>query len=141
MQKLRVPLGFLAGIAYLVSAKPFLWSMLLGFPIALLGLAIRAWASGHLRKGMELATSGPYAHCRNPLYFGSFVMALGCALAGRSVAPGALLVGFFLLLYWRVMHAEAAQMRARFGDEYRAAIGLLAVMSILCVKTVAPFPR
>src|SRR5262245_25527256 len=41
------------------------------------GLMIRSWAAGTLRKQKELATTGPYAWVRHPLYFGSFLMMVG----------------------------------------------------------------
>lgn len=119
LQRLRVPLGFLFAIIYLVGSKPCRWSLLIGFPIAICGAAVRAWASGHLRKNAELTVSGPYAYTRNPLYFGSFLMALGCAIAGGSIALGVFLTTFFLLIYWPVMRAEAAHMQTLFGDDYQ----------------------
>jgi protein-S-isoprenylcysteine O-methyltransferase Ste14 len=119
LQRLRVPLGFLTAIVFLLGSKPCLWSLLLGGPIAICGAGVRAWASGHLRKNAELTVSGPYAHTRNPLYFGSFLMALGCSVAGGSVALGVFLTIFFLLIYWPVMRAEAAHMQTLFGDDYR----------------------
>ena len=74
MQRMRVPLGFLTAVLFVLSARPSWLSLACGLPVALLGTGIRGWASGHLRKNAELATSGPYAHTRNPLYLGSFVM-------------------------------------------------------------------
>src|SRR5262249_38251811 len=96
-----------------------LWSLTIGIPIALGGMGIRAWASGHLRKNAELTVSGPYAHTRNPLYFGSFIMAAGCAIGGANLWLGILLIVFFLLVYWPVMQAEAAHMQTLFADDYR----------------------
>jgi protein-S-isoprenylcysteine O-methyltransferase Ste14 len=118
LQRLRVPIGFVTAILFVVFSRPNWRSLAAGIPIALAGALIRAWASGHLRKNAELATSGPYAHTRNPLYFGSFVMAVGCAIAGGSWPIGAWLVLFFLAVYWPVMQAEAAHMRTLFGDAY-----------------------
>jgi protein-S-isoprenylcysteine O-methyltransferase Ste14 len=118
LQRLRVPLGFLAAILFVAGSRPSWRWLAIGAPIALCGAAIRAWASGHLRKNAELCVSGPYAHTRNPLYFGSFVMALGCAVCGGSLWLGALLVGCFLLVYGPVMQAEAAHMQALFAGAY-----------------------
>jgi len=118
LQRLRVPIGFVTAILFIVFSRPNWRSLAVGFPVALAGALIRAWASGHLRKNAELATSGPYAHTRNPLYFGSFVMAVGCAIAGGSWLMGAWLVLCFLAVYWPVMQAEAAHMRTLFGDAY-----------------------
>ena len=72
----------------------------LGGGIAGLGLIIRAIAAGHLRKDRELATTGPYARTRNPLYLGKPVprhRICDCRtfLVGRQ--PGARLFRGFLL--------------------------------------------
>ncbi|HMV48907.1 MAG TPA: isoprenylcysteine carboxylmethyltransferase family protein [Blastocatellia bacterium] len=118
LQRLRVPIGFVTAILFAVFSRPSWSSLAVGVPIALCGILIRAWASGHLRKNAELAVAGPYAHTRNPLYFGSFVMAAGCAIAGGSWLIGAWLVIFFLAVYWPVMQAEATHMQALFGEAY-----------------------
>ena len=117
-QRWRVPLGFVTAVLFVLASQPTWRSLAWGAPLALLGAGLRAWASGHLRKNAELAVSGPYAHTRNPLYFGSFVMALGCALSGGVWWLGAWLVAFFLLIYWPVMQAEAAHMTRLFGAAY-----------------------
>jgi protein-S-isoprenylcysteine O-methyltransferase Ste14 len=118
LQRLRVPLGLITVVLFVFASNPSPRSILAGLPIALFGALIRAWASGHLRKNAALATSGPYAHSRNPLYFGSFVMAIGCAVCGGSWWLGAWLIGFFLLVYWPVMKAEAEHMRKLFAGEF-----------------------
>jgi hypothetical protein len=62
--------------------------------------------------------SGPYAFTRNPLYFGSFVMASGCAVCGGSLWLGLWLMAFFLGIYLPVMRAEADHMRRLFAGDY-----------------------
>jgi protein-S-isoprenylcysteine O-methyltransferase Ste14 len=118
LQRARVPLGFLTAVLFVIISQPTAWSLAIGIPIALTGVVIRAWASGHLHKNAELTVSGPYAHTRNPLYFGSFVMAIGCAISGGNVWLGSLLIGVFLLVYWPVIQAEAVQMHTLFADAY-----------------------
>lgn len=118
LQRLRVPIGFVTAILFVVFSRPSWQSLAVGAPLALLGALIRGWASGHLRKNAELAVSGPYAHTRNPLYFGSFVMAAGCAVAGGVWLIGIWLMVFFLAIYYPVMQAEAAHMRTLFGEAY-----------------------
>jgi protein-S-isoprenylcysteine O-methyltransferase Ste14 len=118
LQRLRVPLGFVTAVLFVFMSQPSWRSLAWGAPLILLGVLIRAWASGHLRKNAELAVSGPYAHTRNPLYFGSFVLAFGCAVAGGTWWLGVWLVVFFLIVYWPVMQAEAAHMQQLFGDTY-----------------------
>jgi len=44
---------------------------IVGTVIAAVGAAIRLWASGHVKKNKVLATDGPYAYVRHPLYVGA----------------------------------------------------------------------
>jgi len=118
IQRLRVPIGFISAILFVIISRPTWRSLAIGAPIALAGALIRAWASGHLRKNAELAMSGPYAFTRNPLYFGSFVMAAGCAVCGGSLWLGLWLMVFFLAVYLPVMQAEAAHMQKLFAGDY-----------------------
>ncbi|MGH9430170.1 MAG: methyltransferase family protein [Terriglobia bacterium] len=114
----RVPLGFVAGIVYLVVSRPTWICLIVGEIIALAGLAMRGLAAGHLEKNLKLATSGPYALCRNPLYLGSFLLAVGFAVAGCYLPLGIALVALFLVIYLPVMHREEAFLRQKFGAEY-----------------------
>lgn len=118
LQRLRVPLGFLTALLFLVFSKPSWQTLAIGAPIAFFGVAIRAWAAGHLRKNAELAVSGPYAYTRNPLYFGSFVLAVGVVICGGSWWLAVLLLGFFLAVYLPVMQAEAAHMHELFPRDF-----------------------
>lgn len=118
--RLRVPMGFLLGITALLLARPTVWSLLVGALPALLGIAYRAWASGHLRKNERLATSGPYAYTRNPLYFGSFLLGLGFAVASGVPVIVVVFIGFYLGVYWPVMQTEAEHMQRLFPDQYPA---------------------
>ena len=119
MQRWRVPLGFVCGALFLFFAKPTLGLLLIGAVVALPGLALRAWASGHLRKNESLATTGPYAFTRNPLYLGSFLIGVGFTIAaGRwllAIVPIVMLLGIYL----PVMRVEAATLIDIFGDSYR----------------------
>lgn len=114
----RVPLGFGLGIVYLVFAQPSPRLLVGGGALALAGLAIRGYAAGSLEKNRTLATGGPYAHTRNPLYFGSFIMGAGFAVAGGSWILGGALVIFFFFVYWPVMHREERFLRKEFGEAY-----------------------
>ncbi|HQO24507.1 MAG TPA: isoprenylcysteine carboxylmethyltransferase family protein [Acidobacteriota bacterium] len=127
LQKLRVPIGFVcAALFFLLSRPTWLW-LAAGAPLILAGLATRGWAAGHIRKGQALATSGPYARTRNPLYFGSFLMGLGFALQS-SWWPLVLVFGIlFILIYWPVMRQEEREIADAYGspfEEYRRRVPL-----------------
>ncbi|MGA7592263.1 MAG: methyltransferase, partial [Candidatus Sulfotelmatobacter sp.] len=98
-RRIRVPMGFLFAVLYFWLARPTWRSMVLGAIVIVPGLLIRALASGHVRKNETLATSGPYAYTRNPLYLGSLLIGLGFAVAARSWWVGILLVVMFLAIY------------------------------------------
>jgi len=84
-RRLRLPLGFILAALYLAfGPRPSPLTLGVGVALALGGLTIRAWAAGHIVKNDRLATTGPYAHTRNPLYFGSFLIAAGFAIAVRG---------------------------------------------------------
>ena len=83
------------------------------------GLALRAWAAGSIQKDRELATTGPYAHTRNPLYLGSFILGVGVTVAGGRWVFGVAFLVFFLVVYRATVLCEAAELKARFGERYR----------------------
>ena len=120
MQRWRVPLGFVCGALFLVLAKPKPLTLAIGGAVALLGLALRAWSAGHIRKNDALATSGPYAHTRNPLYFGSFLLGLGFTIASGRWWLGLLFAALFLGIYLPVMRVEATTLAKLFGEGYEA---------------------
>jgi protein-S-isoprenylcysteine O-methyltransferase Ste14 len=107
------------GVLAILLARPTPRSLLLGAPLALAGEALRLWASGHIEKTRALATGGPYAHTRNPLYLGSLLLGLGLAVAAGSVWVAAIVAGYFAAFYPAVMRDEAAFLTRTF-PEYRA---------------------
>lgn len=113
-RRVRVPLGFAFAVLYLWLAKPTLESVVLGTGLVIPGLVIRALASGHLQKNEQLATGGPYAYTRNPLYLGSLILSVGFALAARSWWIVAGIVLLFLVIYLPVIRAEEVFLRGRF---------------------------
>lgn len=112
--KLRVFFGFLLVAAFLWLAAPTATSLAIGLPIAAAGLALRAWAAGHLEKNLTLAQSGPYAHVRNPLYLGTLTTAAGFVVAARRWELGVLFAAVFLLVYLPVVELEEQHLRSLF---------------------------
>ena len=120
IQRWRVPLGFLCGVLFILLARPTRTALELGVGVSILGLAIRAWAAGHIRKNAQLATSGPYAFTRNPLYLGSFLLGLGFTIASGRWVLALLFVALFLGIYFPVMRVEASTMAELFGKDFEA---------------------
>ena len=92
LARARVPLGFALAAAVLYLARPSMGTLATGFPIALAGIIFRGAAAGVIRKNAALAQQGPYRMTRNPLYFGSFLLALGFAVMSGSLGAALLLV-------------------------------------------------
>jgi protein-S-isoprenylcysteine O-methyltransferase Ste14 len=115
-----VPLGFVFAVLYFWLARPTWRYIGLGAVLIVPGILIRALASGHVRKNEALATSGPYAYTRNPLYLGSLLMGVGFAVAARSWWVGAVLVVMFFAIYLPVIRDEEAFLRQTFTgfEEY-----------------------
>jgi protein-S-isoprenylcysteine O-methyltransferase Ste14 len=116
-RRIRVPLGFVTAAVYVfeVARHPahpaaIAWSLVLIVP----GLALRAAASGTVKKNRELTVTGPYAYTRNPLYLGSMLMAAGFAVALLSWPLALLLATGFALIYVPVIAAEEQFLRDTF---------------------------
>ena len=114
--RLRVPCGFLMVAAFAWFSRPTPAWLAIGLPISLAGLALRAWAAGCLAKNQQLATSGPYAYTRNPLYLGTLLVAAGLAIASRSIGLGILFAVVFLAVYLPVVELEEQHLRKLFPD-------------------------
>lgn len=117
--RLRLPLGFVIGGLYVVFARPTRGGLIIGGVVALVGLLVRAWAAGHIIKNDKLATTGPYAHTRNPLYFGSFLIACGFAIAAHW-ALLAFVFAFWFLIYGPTIKRERDKILAMFPESYPA---------------------
>lgn len=121
------PIPFL--IVMLIFAKPTLWSLLIGFLIALVGELIRFWgvgyAGGETRTtgpvgGSKLVTNGPYAYVRNPLYLGNMLMYLGFGVMSMALFPYFQIIGliYFFVQYYLIVTLEEDYLSRAFPDEY-----------------------
>jgi len=111
-----VPLGFILAVLYFWLARPTWRSMALSSILIVPGLLVRALASGHVRKNEALATSGPYAYTRNPLYLGSLLIGVGFCVAARSWWVGLALGLMFFTIYVPVIRDEEAFLRRKFPE-------------------------
>lgn len=117
----RVAFGFAVATLFLYLARPTCVSLIAGLAIGCAGMALRAWAAGHLAKYESLAISGPFAYTRNPLYLGTLLVGVGFAVAGAHIGIGIVLVAFFVLFYLPVIEEEESYLVEKFPGyrEYR----------------------
>jgi protein-S-isoprenylcysteine O-methyltransferase Ste14 len=119
-RRIRVPSGFLFAAVFLWQARPTLASILYSLPFVIAGVAFRAYASGYVNKNAALATSGPYAFTRNPLYLASFILGIGFVIASRSWIALLCFAVLFPLIYIPTILNEETWLRSHFPafDEY-----------------------
>jgi protein-S-isoprenylcysteine O-methyltransferase Ste14 len=107
------------GTGYFISA----------FTIGLFGQLIRVFTVGYTPENTsgrntsgqladQLNTTGIYSLVRHPLYLGNFFMWLGVAMLTSNTSY----LIFFILSYWlyyeRIMYAEEAFLRNKFGETF-----------------------
>jgi len=115
-QRLRAPSGFALVAAFAWWAAPTARSLTIGAPISVLGLLLRGWAAGHLAKNRRLATGGPYALTRNPLYLGTALVAAWMVVASRQPALAVLFTAAFALVYLPAIELEEQHLRTLFPE-------------------------
>jgi protein-S-isoprenylcysteine O-methyltransferase Ste14 len=114
----RVRVGYPVGVAAFWFARPQGKWLLCGVAIAICGLILRGYASGHLRKHKQLAISGPYAFTRNPLYLGSVLLAAGFSVASHSWISTLLLAAYLAIFYPVVIRREQAELTKLYGAAF-----------------------
>jgi protein-S-isoprenylcysteine O-methyltransferase Ste14 len=125
--KLRVPSGFLLVVAFGWLADPTWTTLTWGIPVSVVGLWLRAWAAGHLAKNRDLATGGPYAFIRNPLYVGTLMVAAGLVISAQRIELAVLFAAVFAFVYLPVIELEEQHLRTLFPaySEYARQVPML----------------
>ncbi len=117
-EKYRGRIGVIISILIILIANQSKFSILIGFFISSLGNILRIWASGYIKKEIELATSGPYGYTRNPLYLGNFLIGLGFCIASQQIISHLLFLAYFLSFYIPIIKREEERMFHLFKDSY-----------------------
>jgi protein-S-isoprenylcysteine O-methyltransferase Ste14 len=102
----------------LYLSEPSPRSVAIGFFFIIAGMFFRAWSAGYINKDNELATQGPYALTRNPLYFGNFILGLGIAIAGNNIYSYLIFFVFYLMFFPFLMYIEHKRLKKKFGSKY-----------------------
>ena len=121
----RTVFTWLIPLALLAASLSLRWNIggwlayFCGIGLVVLGEIVRFWAAGYITKDAEIATGGPYAHVRNPLYFGSLLLAIGYGLvSGLGVWGVAATLVLFLLFHLAAIFYEESFLTAKFGAPY-----------------------
>jgi len=112
----------LLGIAFIIlvgaAGEPKGMLFVAGAALVILGIAARLWASGHIKKNKALATDGPYAYARHPLYVGNLTLGFGFALASGLWWSLPLLIGVLLAFYPPAIRREDEKLHRNFQEEW-----------------------
>lgn len=119
-RKLRLYFAWAIGIYVVFFTQSFDAGFVFGMPVILLGEAVRIWSHGYLRKARKLATSGPYAFVRNPLYVGNFLIGFGFCIIFWQPWMIVLYIAGFYLFYWVTVRGEEQRLLYKFKDQYEA---------------------
>jgi protein-S-isoprenylcysteine O-methyltransferase Ste14 len=94
----------------------------LAWAVFLAGLTFRTWSTLYVgsRKLKTLVDQGPYSVCRNPLYVGTFLMALGSALFLKSFLVLSAVLLVIVLYAVGTVPAEEEVLLAQHGEPYAA---------------------
>jgi protein-S-isoprenylcysteine O-methyltransferase Ste14 len=106
-------------LLFALTAKPTLLSVWIGLPIAVLGMLVRLYASGFVFKNKALATSGPYAFVRHPLYTGNILLLVGFAIAGATLWGIPVTLAFLWFYYPPAIAYEDRKLHEIFGEQWQ----------------------
>jgi len=117
-------MGFVFAAVFLWLARPNWRTLAASLLLVAPGVWLRGYASGYVKKNAELATTGPYAHTRNPLYLGSMMIAFGFAAAAASWPIFVMLAVLFAAIYIPTILGEESYLRENFPrfEEYATAV-------------------
>lgn len=91
-----------------------------GFVLLLAGLGLRIWSILYIggKKSGKLVTDGPYSICRNPLYMGTFLLAVGVGLAFENMLVLALVLIVLVPIHILVALEEEKHLAGLFPEDF-----------------------
>jgi protein-S-isoprenylcysteine O-methyltransferase Ste14 len=91
---------------------------LAAWSLMIIGVGIRIWGSGNLRKNQEITQSGVYSMVGHPLYVGSLAMFLAFFLTvGDPWVGVTLFLALVTLVYYPTMLAEEEYLSLKFPEQ------------------------
>ena len=104
-------------------------TLAIGGGVLLLARVLQVWAYGHLDKASRtsghrppaVTSSGPYAHVRNPIMFGSAFSDVGfLVMTGNPFLLGAYIIIMGPVHVLRILRVEEPFLRKRYGEAFDA---------------------
>lgn len=89
-----------------------------GLGLAVFGILVRLWASGHVKKDKVLATTGPYAYVRHPLYVGNHLITAGFCFASGLWWSFVVWIALGLFYYPQTIAHEDKELSHRFPEQW-----------------------
>lgn len=117
---LRQGIGLLLVAVSAYFARPGLLLVIIGLVIAAFGQVFRIYAAGFIHKNKQLATNGPYALVRHPLYLGNILILIGFSTAAANLYVWLGVILFFFIWYPAAIAYEDSKLESIFADEWRA---------------------
>lgn len=115
----RQIIGLLLAVLFAAIAQPIPWVLYLSTVFVVLGVGVRLWASGFIMKNKELATNGPYALVRHPLYVGNILIVYGFVAASGIWWTFLIATAFFVFYYPPAIEYEDRKLSGIFGESWR----------------------
>ena len=116
---LRQVIGLLLVAVCANFARPDSGTVAIGLALAVAGHIFRIYAAGFIHKNKQLASTGPYALVRHPLYLGNFLILIGFTVASANLYVVAGVIVFFLVWYPAAIAYEDSKLEKIFEDEWR----------------------
>lgn len=118
--RFRQFIGIMFLVALVIVGQPRLDWFPIGFVLAVLGIGVRLWASGHVKKNKILATTGPYAFVRHPLYVGNHLIMAGFCFASGFWWSFVIWLALSLYFYPQTIAHEDRVLARLFPDQWQA---------------------
>lgn len=110
------------GVSFVIlvslAGRPNKPLFVIGVVLAILGIAARLWSSGHIKKNKTLATDGPYAYVRHPIYVGNITLGVGFCLASGLWWSYPLFIGILLIFYPHAIRHEDEKLHQMFRGDW-----------------------
>jgi protein-S-isoprenylcysteine O-methyltransferase Ste14 len=103
---------------FALTSRPVPLLVAVGMPLAVVGAIVRLYASGFIMKNKELATHGPYALVRHPLYTGNVLSVFGFMIASGNWWTVPVTALFFWFYYPTAIEYEDRKLHKIFGERW-----------------------